>query len=514
MDEVIEQIHKDQPVRQKVEDVDFFSITNSRTGPGRSSSYLNGDFLWGQTFIEALLVMERQATDLNEMIELCTKISNRNKNQTDLKTIEDFSLYYSPENALRWYTHDSCFYRILNQALRTQDISTLIGFRSFIRDLYVQLQQLQSDADPTSISRVYRSQIISREELDELKAFIGGYISLNSFLSTSLDPEMALCFISGTTMTENQLQPVLFIIDILSSIQNTKPFANISLYSNMPGEDEVLFMLGSVFKVCSIKKDDSKWVVILELASASDNELNHLLEYGKKDLSDKSDFISLGEVLLEMGKYDKAKICAEYKLDQLNKTEPSPLLIPQFAECYELLAKAVGHLENYDLAIEYFQKQLELCESGPFHIIGPLFIHTYQNIAKTYTQKGDAANAAIYNEKAEAMQKKVFYDNGIDRAETFLHNGVMYCNQELYEDAITNYVQALSVFEQCLPSNHHQIATTLTLIGHVYKKQLEFETAIDYYLRADKIYSGSLTSTHHHLKRVRENVEYVTYEIL
>ena len=40
---------------------------------------------------------------------------------------------YSSETAIWWYTRDSFIYRILNKALRTQNIQILISFRFLIK---------------------------------------------------------------------------------------------------------------------------------------------------------------------------------------------------------------------------------------------------------------------------------------------------------------------------------------------------------------------------------------------
>ncbi|CAM4852394.1 unnamed protein product, partial [Rotaria magnacalcarata] len=83
--------------------------------------------------------------------------------------------------AVWWYTRDSFVYRLLNKALRVQNIDLLFLFRFFIRDIEVQLKQYQC----SSLVRVYRGQLMSTDELDQLKMSLGEYISVNSFFSLS-----------------------------------------------------------------------------------------------------------------------------------------------------------------------------------------------------------------------------------------------------------------------------------------------------------------------------------------
>ena len=60
-------------------------------------------------------------------------------NDSQLNMIYEFRLSYSPDKALQWYTRESFFYRVLNKALRTQNIELLFLLRSFISDIGQQL---------------------------------------------------------------------------------------------------------------------------------------------------------------------------------------------------------------------------------------------------------------------------------------------------------------------------------------------------------------------------------------
>ena len=70
--------------------------------------------------------------------------------------------------ALWWYTRESFIYRILNKALRIQNIDLLFLFRFYIRDIE---QQLHKNRYQSSV-RVYRGQLMSHEELEFIKKFI------------------------------------------------------------------------------------------------------------------------------------------------------------------------------------------------------------------------------------------------------------------------------------------------------------------------------------------------------
>ncbi|CAF1051396.1 unnamed protein product [Didymodactylos carnosus] len=136
----------------------------------KSSSELNGTFLWHQLLIEILVQMEKKDSDRQELIELCKRAYATDT--SELEKIEDFEKNYTSGDAILWYTKDTCLYRLLNKALRTQDIDTLFTFRCFITDLYHQMKYLHDNSTCT-IDRVYRYQLISPEELNNLRNSIG-----------------------------------------------------------------------------------------------------------------------------------------------------------------------------------------------------------------------------------------------------------------------------------------------------------------------------------------------------
>ncbi|CAF5167788.1 unnamed protein product, partial [Rotaria magnacalcarata] len=129
--------------------------------------------------------MKPNLTDKNELINLCQKFYENNPKELSL--VREFEQNYSSNQAVWWYTRDSFVYRLLNKALRVQNIDLLFLFRFFIRDIEVQLKQYRC----SSLVRVYRGQLMSTDELDQLKMSLGEYISVNSFFSTSLNRQQA-----------------------------------------------------------------------------------------------------------------------------------------------------------------------------------------------------------------------------------------------------------------------------------------------------------------------------------
>ena len=89
----------------------------------------NAQFIWQQLFIEVLLRLKPEESNSNEDLIDYLKRTN----PTELKVIEEFQRDYQPEDSLRWYTKNTCLYKCLNTACRTNDFNTLVLYRYFIK---------------------------------------------------------------------------------------------------------------------------------------------------------------------------------------------------------------------------------------------------------------------------------------------------------------------------------------------------------------------------------------------
>ncbi|CAF1039445.1 unnamed protein product [Didymodactylos carnosus] len=115
-----------------------------------------------------------------------------------VRKIDDFDKNYDSTKAIWWYTRGSFLYRELNKALRTEKIEQLFMFRYFISDLHTQLVQLHSDyvallqEYELDVIMAYRVQTITSDEFQKLEQNIGRFISMNTFISTTTDRDVAI----------------------------------------------------------------------------------------------------------------------------------------------------------------------------------------------------------------------------------------------------------------------------------------------------------------------------------
>lgn len=316
---------------------------------------LKGAFVFSQLLIDCLLRLKSDETDVKELITRCKNLYQND--EFELKNIDDFQKKYSPDKVLSWYTKNSFFYKTLNAALRIQDINTIYLFRAFIVDIHHTLKTHQA----RSLIQTYRCQRISRDELKNLKKFSGQFISINSFFSTSLSKSKALQFLNSSDMTENHEQ-VLFEIDADPKVVTTKPFAKVAQFSEYPEEEEVLFMLGSIFRLESVEFSTSRYVHIIRMTLCSDDqhELQNILTHMKQRIgSGETNLRTLGKLLWDMGKLDLAERYMIRYLERVPRNDPS------LATLYEELAKIASQTNQLDKSLEWHQKSIDAARKNP-----------------------------------------------------------------------------------------------------------------------------------------------------
>ncbi|CAF4816121.1 unnamed protein product [Rotaria sp. Silwood1] len=201
-----------------------------------------------------------------------------NGNTIELNNLREFETIYSPDK-VSW----------------CENIHIIFLLRAFISDIQHQLKNLQTQKS----LKVYRSQMISNDELKTLKESRSQFISVNSFFSTSISYQQALSFLNVLDDIDN-LELVLFEIDVDPNMATTKPFADISSHSESNDESEMLFMVGSIFRLNSVSRssDDPVWIIRMTLCNENEHDLKQVLMYMKQQLGDgETNLRTLGKLL-------------------------------------------------------------------------------------------------------------------------------------------------------------------------------------------------------------------------
>ena len=485
--DLIHVIKQDQKGRVKIEEPLTINIFNVNNKKDQSTTGLNGNFIHSLLLIDVLIRMKSIESDKQQLIQLCKK--EYENNQKELVFVGDFEKDYRSNKALWWYTRESFLYRVLNKALRVQNIDLLFLFRFVIGDIYQQLKQYQHQ----SSIRVYRGQVMSIDELNTLRHSIDNLISINSFFSTSTNPDKALGFFNRSKITSNSCR-ILFVIDADPRVVKSKPFADISLLSYFSNEREVLFMVGSIFRLTKIEKLKDKDIVTvhMELCGDDEHDLKELFDHMKKELGGGNEEVNLrsfGQVLREMGRYDMAEKIYHRLLAELPPNDPS------LADLYWDLGLVTRDKADYDSSLEWYQKSLMLHKqkgSSNYRNIGSLYIC----IGNVYADKRELERALENYNKAIELYRNANDEDHPDMANFYNNIAAVYYDQKKYTEALDFYKKSLAIRKQHLPSNHPDIAASHNNIGRVYYHLNKYDLAVKHYQQSLEIRLKSLPSDH------------------
>ncbi|CAF1656917.1 unnamed protein product, partial [Didymodactylos carnosus] len=125
------------------------------------------EWLWFPLFTDALLEM-KPVDNAKQLFVVKLKHYYKGNTATE-KTLNEFNETYSSDCAVSWYTKDTFLYRVLNKALRHQDIETILLLHFFIVDLHNQLKQEYEKQLGSERTKLYRGQLISKQEVETLK---------------------------------------------------------------------------------------------------------------------------------------------------------------------------------------------------------------------------------------------------------------------------------------------------------------------------------------------------------
>ncbi|CAF1479083.1 unnamed protein product, partial [Rotaria sordida] len=340
-DELVTRIKADHKIQKKLEEPLAMDFYTTGSDAGKSTTGVNGKFIFSQVLIKCLLRLKSTQEDKEELISLCEK--QYEGNSVELNNLREFKENYSSDNALWWYTRETFFYKTLNAALRKEDIHMIFLFRAFISDIRRQLKNCQAK----QLLQVYRGQMISSDELEILKQSLHQFISINSFFSTSTNSQKVHKFFHGSA--DNLRQPVLFEIYADPKMVVLKPFANVSEYSEYPGESEILFTLGSIFRLNSIEysNGDKVWIIRMTLCSENEHDLKRVLTSMEQQLGwGETNLRTLGKILWDMGKLDLAD---KYFRRLLGLLPPND---PLLGSLYEDLGKLASQSGHYDISVQ------------------------------------------------------------------------------------------------------------------------------------------------------------------
>ena len=273
---------------------------------------------------------------------------------------------------------------------------------------------------------LYRGQNMKISEFNHIKGNVGGLLSVNTFFSTTDDLEVAIVF-SGFDDKDRlpELISVVFKIEIdLTHPVINKPFASIEHLSRFSDEYEVLFSVGSIFRILNVQYiqiSEGYWHVKMKLVD-DDNDINELRTELESEYCHKSNMCKLGNALITMDDYKRAERYFRMLLEYLSESHSS------VGSIHGSLGSICSKRGNYQAALEYFQKTLHIEEEilkkkTKYH---PLLATVCNNVGEIYTHLGDDENAFKYLQHALDIRLKGTVSTHTDLAAIYNNLGRIY----------------------------------------------------------------------------------------
>jgi tetratricopeptide (TPR) repeat protein len=474
--------------------------------------------------IEVLYRLPKTSISKKEMIDECR--AQYADNSVQLRMIDEFYNKYNENLSIDWYTKDCFLYRLLNKAFRTENIDIIFNYHYFLSDLTKELTKLYVNqyGDKTGTLTVYRGQHIHIDELQKLQNSIGRLMSINTFFSTTTSSSVAADFSGNGEYRYQGFESIIFQIEIDLSIQR-RPFAKIGQFSSNKDENEILFAIGSIFRIESVELYlDNIWLIVLTLTNEVKKEIEDLLEYFTKHIGTQPSLLELGVLLSKTGDFERAEnhydlgvlhnnlgeiyrqqgyfdiAMQYYKLAIDELVESFGFLHLWFAIVHSNIATTYNARRQFDQSLIHFRCALFIMKRCRIEYEEELFSTIYHGMATTFVQKGQLKTALEFYDKTSKIELNILPSNHPSIAMTFNNIGQLYFEMKDYSKALENFLKAFPIMLSTLPNNHPQLAQLYANIGSAYSKQNEISKSIKYLLEAEQIIDRSTLTSDHQLR--------------
>ena len=497
-----------ESIREEVDlvykQMESFTFFHQHQNATKDLEKQSAEFLWFQLFNYIILHLPRDVQAQKQMLDICRHYYRDNRIR--LQEINEFQRSYRPEEAISWYTKQSFLYKLVNKALRTEDIDQLYVFRFFISDLSKSLIEehkkfLQSDVETLF---VYRGTKLSIEELNKLKENQGKIISTNGFLSTSQCRSLARDFALKATKQTDTVS-VLFQIECkIQELGNSVILADIAKFSAYPQEKEVLFNLSATFRLETIEYEGSLCIINMVASTAGQNVVHDYIEITRRETEEKTVSIMFGRLMCDMGQYQKSLKYFEQLLMSGSDTEDLAMI--------ELnIGRALYHKGEWKSARDHFDRAYkQMMDTKPPRIKESAYV--LNSIGTDLQRQKKYDEAHDFFRRALTIRQEAYSADHPNIAQSLHNIGNVLDDQGEYDDALKYYREALQIRENYYPTGHPYIACSLNNIAIVLKKQRKYIKSLEFFHKALVIYQEHYPKGHPDIATSLYNIATI-YEI-
>ena len=334
-------------------------LSTTNRGPPQSYFTLDVQYYLSHVYINNLLRIPPMPAEKDCFIAMLQANFEGNTHASAL--IREFQESYSSDRAVLWLWRDAIFQQILSSAFAQANAQALLGCRFVIRDMKTQLER-----NPvTSTVEVYYGQFIENSILDHFQKSVGKLITFKSFLTTVTDRNAALSVI-GSTAARDHGRSVLLIIQADPKAKGVPPFAKVAAPAAADGQEVVVFMIGSLFRITKIEPGENSVINIhLFLCSEDDDDssLKPSFDPYKKQFLDadgQSNVIAYFSMVCHIGcSINDSKLISDGLdfLDEYAKCQAKD--DPKILQCYEAMRSVNLIAGNIDAVVDLLRKSID-----------------------------------------------------------------------------------------------------------------------------------------------------------
>jgi len=361
---------------------------------------------------------------------------------------------------------------------------------------------------------------------------LGELLSINNFFLANKNRHDSLAYIRQAIAVTNFIYRILFEIKIPSNytFQKQRPFIDITHFTS--DKNTILFFIGSIFRINTVVFDINNdcWIIQLTLYDERiNNDFSQIFTF----LNDNNSSITLANLLRQISP-NSAEQFYKHLLKE-NSESFSEL------ECYRGLGLCSYSRENYEQALIYFEKALEmkpndqLIKSSLHNSIGLVYAQQ-DDIDQAYIHFSEALKnsssplhiACAHHNLALISSKQGLYDEELDHyqeafqirtdqlptnhlqmASLFNNIGIAYSDMHQYDKALSNLKKALEMRLKLLSDTHLDVARSYANIGTVYAKTEEFHMALEYFNKAQLLFEKQQPIPEQDIKQINKNIKIV-----
>ncbi|CAF1533546.1 unnamed protein product [Didymodactylos carnosus] len=455
-------------------------------------------FIRYQLLIEILLRMPLSDKAKRIMLEHCRRCYDENDpEQTRITEFEKTYRIGVLGTAIRWYSRPCFLNRLLAKAISTQDAHYLYTFRFIISELHNELRSLNLVRTQSLPSKLFRGTVLSTDILEDLKKNVEGLVSMIGFFSATTNPAISDIYAGAGPLPTDE-KHVVFNLNVKDGV-TTKPFASIRQYSVMPDEDEILFSLGTVWRVLNVKLNENEvWNIDLELSKEDDERCIELSEYLKKQFGDVPTLLTLGNFLSSIGEHEKAEKYYRLLLDELPKDHKDIGVIYNNIGFIRYENKDFCGAEDWFQKAEKFFENMNKTNANTDNKLHVDIVKYNHDLARWTTNSAlfSATSLRCHNETLECITKSLQADHSSSVAIMVNNKGLIHYKRGDYTTALNCLIEALKILNENNARYPPDISAVHNNIGATYFKLDEHAKALENFDLAIKVGLELLPPTH------------------